>query len=264
MTKKMALKRNHHYLKLGLMVVFLTLVFGYAQAQSKGLPTTSPQELAQVRHQAESGDPWAMFQFLKKSQNLSNEEYRRWLSKSAELGYGPSLFRLAKDEAPAIAPTGTKLMLAPGILNHKDRIKQAHEHLLSWAKEGDVESMYVLGAEYRTFSNLDISKNNDGIYWLRRAAQAGHPDAPLNLALALFEAGDSISERTEGFELIKKQALSGNCISLHLICRAYIHGESKIGLSRDKAKAQEWIDLLAKYCGEDETAIYPIHPHQTK
>lgn len=258
-----ALERYRFNLKSGLVITFMALTVGFAHAQQKELPTVSPQDLAQVRRQAESGDPRAMFQILKKSR-LSNDEYRKWLTKSAELGYGPALFRLAKEEPPTIVPMGAEPKLVPGIMSYKGRIKQAHERLLSWAQEGDVESMYVLGAQFRTFSHFKISKDVDGIYWLRRAAQAGHPDATLNLALALFEVGDSISEKIEGFELIKKQALLGNCISLHLLCDAYIHGEPKIGLSPDQAKAQEWVDLLAKHCGEAETAIYPIHPHPAK
>ncbi|MBI1854807.1 MAG: hypothetical protein HYR93_02890, partial [Chloroflexi bacterium] len=179
MTTNLAFERYLFNLKLGLATVLMILAVGPVQAQSKGLPNASSQELAQVRHQAESGDPRAMFQVLKKSPTLSKEEYRRWLSKSAELGYGPALFRLAKEEAPAIAPSGTRPMLAPGVLSHKDRIKQAHERLLSWAQEGDVESMYMLGSEMQTFKKMKIAKFQDGIYWLRRASEAGHPDAPL-------------------------------------------------------------------------------------
>jgi TPR repeat protein len=246
-----------------LLFMALTALSGYAQTLSQEFPITSPQELTQIRRQAESGDPRAMFQILKKSR-LSNEEYRKWLTKSAELGYGPALFSLAKEEMPAMAPMGIKPKLVPGILSYKDRIKQAHERLLSWAQEGDVESMYMLGSKIRTFKKFKIAKIQDGIYWLRRASEAGHPEAPLELALTLFHDGESISAKREGFELIKKQALLGNCVSLHMLCNAYIYGEPKIGLTRDLTKAQDWIDLLAKYCGVDETDIYPISPRQTK
>lgn len=217
-------------------------------------------ELVALHHQADSGDVRAMYKLGRASGFVGKEESKEWLRKSAEQGYGPALFRLAKDGAPAVAMVAGQSLVpkAPQGRTQKDRMKEAHEHLLAWAKGGDAESMYVLGSESGTFEELGLSNSQDGIFWLRRAVQAGYPEAPLELALALYEEGASLSERQEGFELVKKQALSGNCIAIQQICQAYVNGEPKIGLAKDRIKAKEWVDLLARNCGDDAAAAYDV------
>lgn len=217
-------------------------------------------ELVALHRQAAGGDVRAMYKLGRASGFVGKDESKQWLKKSAEQGYGPALFRLAQSEAPAVAmvagrPIMPKASQGP---SHKDRIKEAHEHLLAWAKDGDAESMYVLGSEFRTFESLGLSNSQNGIFWLRRATQAGHPEAPLDLAFALYGEGAGLSERQEGFELVKKQARGGNCIALQQICQAYVYGEPKIGLAMDRIKAKEWVDLLVRNCGDDAAAVYDV------
>lgn len=146
---------------------------------------------------------------------------------------------------------------------------ECYKNIIEQAESGDIDCIMKVGdaadtLARRTHSGMTFHDvNKIRIYWLRRAVKAGHPEAPLQLALTLFHSGASQAEKLEGFELLKGQAIGGNCISLNLLCNAYVYGKPDIGLKQDLSKAQYWIDLLAKFCGED-ASNFPIKPHYDK
>ncbi|MBK8726717.1 MAG: sel1 repeat family protein [Holophagaceae bacterium] len=183
-----------------------------------------------------------------------------WIWKSADLGYGPALLSLAAEATPAVIEAATKRLgprVGPKGASLKDRMTEAYEHLLDWARRGDLESMQILGSSHLRFDRYKLQTIAEAIEWLRKAEAGGHPAAPLELGLTLFEDGPTLKERREGFDRLKRLGQRGDCIALYLVCSAYVYGMPSIEQKRDLRKAKPWVDLHGKFGCDEEADNFP-------
>jgi TPR repeat protein len=220
-----------------------------------------PENLEDLRFHAKAGDPKAMYELVRQYPAAYDDTQRvHWIWKSADLGYGPAMMRLAHEATPAVIAAATRRLgkrVGPGGATVQDRVTEAYEHLLEWARRGDAESMFVLGSSHRTFEVYHLQTLPKAVEWLRAAARVGHPDASFELAATLYEDGLSHEDQKEGFEMLKGLGRMGHCTALHLVCHAYEVGQPKIALNADPQTLEVWVRLLVRLCGDEEGAIYP-------
>ena len=219
------------------------------------------EDLEVLRSRAKAGDPKAMYELVRQYPEAYDDTQRvHWIWKSADLGYGPAMMRLAHEATPAVIEAATRRLgkrVGPGGATVQDRVTEAYEHLLEWARKGDAESKFVLGSCHLTFEYYHLQTLPEAVEWLRAAAKAGHPDASFELAATLYEDGLGLEDRKEGFEMLKGLGRMGHCLALHMVCNAYEVGQPKISLHSDQATMEVWVRLLVRLCGDEEGAIYP-------
>ena len=225
------------------------------------------EDLEVLRSRAKAGDPKAMYDLVRQYPAAYDDTQRvHWMWKSADLGYGPAMMRLAHEATPAVVEAATRRLgnrVGPGGATVRDRITEAYEHLLEWARKGDAESMCILGSSHRTFEGYNLQAVSEAVHWLRNAARAGHPDASFELAATLYEDGLGLEDRKEGFEMLKRLGRMGHCTALHMVCNAYEVGKPKLSLNADPATLEVWVRLLVRLCGDEEGAIYPPYASES-
>lgn len=252
------------------MLFYCLSLLGTAEASQNGQKASTmamlpaSEGLESLRSRAKAGDPKAMYELVRQYPAAYDDTQRvHWMWKSADLGYGPAMIRLAREATPAVIEAATRRLgkrVGPGGATVQDRVTEAYEHLIIWAQKGDTESMLILGSSHPTFEMYHLQTLPEAVKWLRAAAKAGRPDASFELAATLFEDGLSLDDRKEGFEMLKGLGRMGHCTALHMVCRAYEVGKPKINLKQNQQALNQWVDLLGRLCGAEETAIYPPYP----
>jgi len=131
-------------------------------------------------------------------------------------------------------------------------IKRAFECLVVGAKDGDLQSMFFLGAYCRTFNKEGLASVRECLPWLEAAAIKGHPEAPYDYAEELLDL-DTPAEKAKGFEWLKRATETGD---LRLrgwaaagLATRYTFGDPVLQLRRDPKAAWNWIRKGAKESG---------------
>lgn len=253
-----------------------TALFVMAESQSpaptqisKGSVDSEEGRRVKLQASAERGDPVAMYQFAKRRQ--PDAVRFEWFKKAAEKEYGPAILELALIEgSKANDQKLSKEVRDNHFRTYQGEIKHAFEGLQVWAKAGDVESMYRIGAYADTYAKEGIANIQECLPWLEKAALKGHEEAPLELALALIEM-DTPAEKAKGFEWMKRAAVMGGRrerAAVHLV-HYYTYGFPEIELKRNPKEAWKWArkgaelrgipvgDFLAENGLEDPDKVKP-------
>lgn len=198
---------------------------------------------------AKRGDPTAMYQLAKRGQSESMR--KEWLKKAASKEYGPAILELALDEETQSNDRNlTREVQEDHRRNYHKEIKRSFEGMLIWAKTGDVESMYRIGAYADTYAREGLSTVRECLPWLEKAALQGHKEAPFDLALILIKM-DTPTEKTKGFEWLKRSTQIGSSrarAAIELV-RHYTYGFPEIALKRDSKEARKWAKIGAELEG---------------
>jgi len=117
-------------------------------------------------------------------------------------------------------------------------------YLIEDARRGDMEAQYTLGHLYLKGRGGFERNFGSGVEWMRKAAEAGHEDAPFDLAMALLDAGDSKS-REKAFYWLKKAAEMDHVEAQYVLGLAYQYVDPEKGLY--------WLTLSAQN-GHEEAA----------
>ncbi len=115
----------------------------------------------------------------------------------------------------------------------------AHGELLPLASKGDRVAAYLLSRMY--FAGQGRTRNTDeGIKWLRRAAESGEPVAQIQLG-ARYDYGLGLPQSdTDAFAWYRKAADQGSAIAQLYIGIMYNDGR---GVSGDLVAAHMWLNL---------------------
>lgn len=119
---------------------------------------------------------------------------------------------------------------------------------LAAARSGNVESMWCAGAIHLYHQR----RTDDALLWLTRAAEAGHPRAPLVLGI-LYEKGQSVPEdHALAVKWYQKGMDSGNAAAIRRLSEMYRLG---MGVPHDPQKARELM-ALAEQRGDKAAPHY--------
>ncbi|MET3598560.1 tetratricopeptide repeat protein [Martelella mangrovi] len=124
------------------------------------------------------------------------------------------------------------------ILVEEDPGPEGLRSALPWyemAAEADIaDAQYALSQIYRALEGIPEEKRELWRYWLRRAANADHDTAQLDLALALINGTDMPRNLPEGFDWMHRAALNGNAAAASRLAYLYLNG---IGTPVDREAA---------------------------
>ena len=146
------------------------------------------------------------------------------------------------------------LGLASQFKESKERalaIQQIAEAIESSEAELELANLkFKLGTLYH--NGIDLEKNVDqATVWYQKAAQLGHPNAQVNLALLLFKSEESDSTPQEAIGWLMKAANQGSPEGQASLGMLYALGQ---GVSTDLVRAQKWKTLAAEQ-GNSEALI---------
>lgn len=145
-------------------------------------------------------------------------QYGKWSSSKTEKNLAPLKKSVAQGYLPAIADYAA-------YAEQKDDYAVATAMWRKLADAGNDSACYKLGMAY--VDGLGIEQNNGAaIVWLRKAAEAGHPEAPAPLGRLLYEE----KEYREAMKWLREAADFGNIKAKYYIGLAYLHGN---GISKD-------------------------------
>lgn len=121
--------------------------------------------------------------------------------------------------------------------------------LVEAAVSGSPKVWFAMGHGYSNGWGVDKSKEL-AIYWFFRAAEAGHTDAMVRLALALRPHDAGLAEQREAIVWYRRAASLGNTSAMIHLGFAYREGQ---GVEMDYEEALRW--FKAAYNGGDAFAI---------
>jgi TPR repeat protein len=194
-----------------------------------------------LEESAKRGSPVAMYQFAKYGQPESVK--MEWFKKAAAKGYGPAVLELsAKAEPDMLDKNLSSTEKSQKYKEYQYAMSQAFQALVLWSEKGDLESMFRIGAASGVFEKEGIATEQECLPWLRKAADLGHEVAPFELALKLIRMGTP-SEKTEGFEWLKRSTKKGNCRyqAAAKLVHYYTYGFPEIELKRNAKEAWKWV-----------------------
>jgi hypothetical protein len=121
--------------------------------------------------------------------------------------------------------------------------ERAHAELLPLAGENNLLAAYYIGLMY--LQGLGVMPSAEtGIEWLTRAAESGHTDAQLSLAIA-YDAGQSVPQDYRlAARWMTESASGGNADAQYYLGQYYRYGR---GVVQDDAQAYEWIQRSVEY-----------------
>ena len=146
------------------------------------------------------------------------------------------------------------LGLASQFKESKERalaIQQIAEAIESSEAELELANLkFKLGTLYH--NGIDLEKNVDqATVWYQKAAQLGHSNAQVNLALLLLKSEESDSTPQEAIGWLMKAANQGSPEGQASLGMLYALGQ---GVSTDLVRAQKWMTLAAEQ-GNSEALI---------
>jgi hypothetical protein len=119
---------------------------------------------------------------------------------------------------------------------------QAVEELKKLATQGDLQSQLWLGDLLISGKNGVNPDPSEGVYWLRRAAEAGSTDAMANLGIA-YQTGSGVpKDTTKALEWYTNAANKGNSYAANNLGLMIEKGE---GVERNMIKALQWYQRSA-------------------
>jgi hypothetical protein len=164
------------------------------------------EAIALLRPLAESGDCEAEFRLgflvLTECEELSGREGFRWLLAAAEQGHAKAAYHLAT--FPVFITEGFTSPLSSA---------ESWRFLIRAAEAGCVEAQYVAGASLATgdwgeeMRPLDLPA---ALSWYQRAAEAGHAMAQFNFACMLLQGEGCDADRKNGIYWLRRAAASGD------------------------------------------------------
>lgn len=105
-----------------------------------------------------------------------------------------------------------------------------------------VTDMYQVGCAY--LIGAGVKRDGvQGVYWLRKADENGHPEAKMTLAMAYLCGAGIPKDEVEGVQWLKKSAETGNANAQYELGNAYMNGVGN--LPKDDSKALEWFKKAA-------------------
>lgn len=179
-----------------------------------------------------------------------------------DVNKGIDLLEKASAAGNTIAQTSLGTIYYQGQLVPKDE-KKALLHLQAAAVKGDTEAQFNTGYFYQNGIGTKGLKDEErlvtdelveqhkvsgnvmtdeqiGIYWIRKAADAGHSMAQANLAMLILN-GKAAGSESEAVALLKKASDSGLVDAQYTLGTLYFGG--KAGLAKDVNKG---VDLVKK------------------
>jgi len=155
-------------------------------------------QLAAVRNSREAMYSLGMM-LLAGGKDLAKDEEaaRRWLNRSAEMGYAP-----AQNE------------LGWQLLQKQD--PKAHYWLYKAARQGEVAAQKSLGYDY-TVRGDEPAKQAEGLLWLRRAAAGEHAESMFFLGYALMNGRGAPVDMAEGRKWYEKAAAAGYADAIYFL-----------------------------------------------
>ena len=147
---------------------------------------------------------------------------------------------LAAFAAPALAAAGLREGYDAYQLGQYDR---ALEEFLPLAGRNDVVASYYLGLMLLEGRGVTRSVE-EGLRWLRRAADGGHTVAQLKLA-ELYEAGEAVGQDYRAAaHWMQESAYGGNADAQYYLGMYYRLGQ---GVVQEDAQAYEWVHRSVEY-----------------
>ena len=119
--------------------------------------------------------------------------------------------------------------------------KQAFKAFLPLAKEGDASAQFYLAELYQTDSNR-LDKNR-AIYWYKKSAAQGNPNAQFNLANAYYEGtgvSANLPQAANWYELAAKSGVPEAQLNL-----GYMYSRGR-GVKRNDKLASLWYKVAAE------------------
>jgi len=170
--------------------------------------------------------------------------------------YGPTLLKAAiKIEIQSNDRKFSKEVREEYSRSYHIEIKHAYDRLVVGAKEGDLESMFCLGAYCQTFNKEGFATVRECLPWLEKAAMMGHPEAPYDYAGELLKL-DTQAEKSKGLEWLKRATHSGDPKlrgwAAAELANLYTFGNLSLGLRRNPKTAWMWIRKGAQEAGCSE------------
>ena len=146
------------------------------------------------------------------------------------------------------------LALAAQFKESKERalaIQQIAEAIEASEAELELANLkFKLGSLYH--NGIDLEKNTkQATSWYQKAAQLGHPNAQVNLALLLLKGEGSTPNHQEAIGWLMKAANQGSPEGQASLGMLYALGQ---GVSTDLVRAQKWITLAAEQ-GNSEALV---------
>jgi TPR repeat protein len=131
--------------------------------------------------------------------------------------------------------------------NYRSMVKRAFNQLMTECKEGNIDSMFRLGAYSDTFAKEGVANSDECLPWLKLAATKGHPEAPFNYALSLLQS-NSPTTKSEGFDWLKRSTKIGDRRdrAAARLVHYYSYGFPEIEIKRNPKVAWEWAELGAQ------------------
>lgn len=144
--------------------------------------------------------------------------------------------RHAKPTADMPCPT-----LTPGYsINPREAVNEAS--IRDWAYNGVVRYQAALG-EILLTGKLATRDPQEASYWLQCAAQAGHADASLNLAMQIYHGDGVAQDFARVLKLAEPSARAGSASAQQLLGNMYALGQ---GTAKDVKQAVYWHILAAQ------------------
>lgn len=109
------------------------------------------------------------------------------------------------------------------------------------AKEGNAEAQYELAKDYYTGTGVP-KDSKQGLEWLRKSADQGHPGAEFALAV-LYRKGE-LKDPKQGLVWLRKSAVHNNAAAEYELGCLFRDGEG--GVSKNPHEAAAWLRKAAR------------------